>query len=183
ALAAHAAAAAALAALAARAARAAAHAALAAHAAHAAAANDAVLDDVSAGIERDLRVLGREAGVRGWNPKKREKSASTPVPVSIFGELWPDGEPDWWTNDAEPERDKAPPAIEGEAKLRLRIPSLPIADTAEHRAEIKKQIRAIVLAADLVNRELGGPGLEIVSGHIRAPQSVRVGVPNGGSDG
>ena len=67
-----------------------------------------------------------------------------------------------------------------ESRLTIRIPVPPMADTPETRAELKRHIKELVLRANLLNREHGGPGLEIAGGRITSPAGVIVCDPAGG---
>jgi len=59
-------------------------------AAYAAAASVAASPDAQSAVTADYEFAAREAKARRWTD-------STPVPCQLFGEMWPNGAPEWAT--------------------------------------------------------------------------------------
>ena len=109
-----------------------------------------------------------------------ERTDEASVDPSTLGPLWPNGEPADWpksqnasvSSDAEQAM-----ATQGtEPRLLLRVATLPLSDTPENREDLKAHLRKLIKAANLVNREHGGPGLEIAGARLVSPAGVGVGV-------
>lgn len=105
---------------------------------------------------------------------------STPVDPDILGPLWTNGEPAGWRKSPQRAAESNVEAVATrqpiEPRLQLRVATLPLADTPENREALKVHLRELVKAANLVNRERGGPGLEIARAKITSPAGVTTGV-------
>ncbi|MEM9066388.1 MAG: hypothetical protein AAGB51_12965, partial [Planctomycetota bacterium] len=124
--------------------------------------------------------------------ERGELTGKTPVGPEFFGPLWPDGEPEGWPepdavpHDSSDERrqNEVAPVVGGEhedADIALRIPVLPVEDTAENREELKKHLRRLVFTLNDLHVAKGGSGLKIAELQIRGPVPARQPVSGGES--
>lgn len=90
-------------------------------------------------IAREYKKILRTSEIEKWDH-------STPVPPTVFGQLWPEGPPPGWPADENPNR---------EIELAIDLP-----DNATD-ADVKRYVELLVGKADDVYRAGGGNGLKI----------------------